>query len=65
MLKGRNEGRCGYVCFYKGKREEVHADTIYEAQQKAGLIFKTKKGWDIAIALAERDGVPVVHTAVN
>ena len=55
----------GYVCFYKGKRIEVYADSTYAAQQKAALLFKAKKSYEVNVILAEKDGKPVVHVAVN
>lgn len=55
----------GYVCFYKGKRIEVYADSTYAAQQKAALLFKAKKSYEVNVMLAEKDGEPVVHVAVN
>lgn len=58
-------GKNGYVAFYKDKRLELHADTKYEAQQKAAAHFKTKKSWDVAVELAETDGNQVTHTAVD
>lgn len=57
-----SDGRCGYVCFYKGQRIELHADTSYQARQKAERRFKfPKKPWDISVVLAECDGQQVVH----
>lgn len=44
----------GYVAFWKGKRIEVHANTAYEAQQKAAEQFgKRCKRWDVSVVLAE------------
>ena len=59
----------GYVCFWNGKRCEVHAETTYKAQQLAIPIFqgmpgrKKVKGHDITVSLAEKSGEQVVHTA--
>ena len=55
----------GYVCFWKSQRIEVYANTTYEAQQKAKVIFgaRCKKGYEINVVLAEKAGQPVVHTA--
>lgn len=50
-----------YLCFYKGKKIEVNADTSYAAQQKAAGIFKAKKTYLVSVVLAEKDGVPVKH----
>lgn len=55
----------GYIAFYKGRRTEVHADTLYEAQKKAAEFFKARKVYEVAIGLAEKDGVPVIHRAVD
>ena len=55
----------GYVCFYKGKRIEVYAETSYAAQQKAAAQFKARKPYEVNVMLAEKDGKPVVHVAVN
>lgn len=61
----------GYVTFYRGERLEVHADTTFEAQQKAQAEFQKKhprrkvKGYEVSVHLAEKAGQPVVHVAVN
>jgi hypothetical protein len=52
----------GYIAFYKGKRLEVHADSSYEAQQKAAAQFKTRKSYEVTVVLAERNDEQVVHT---
>lgn len=54
-----------YVAFYRTKRIEVEANTTYEAQQKAAVILKAKKSWEVTVMLAAKDGVPVTHVAVN
>jgi hypothetical protein len=57
----------GYVCFYKGKRLEVCAETIHQAQDKAVAEFQKAhprarvKSWDVAIMLAEKGSQQVVH----
>jgi hypothetical protein len=51
----------GYVCFYKGKRVEVYAETSYAAQQKAATLLKAKRIYEVAVCLAERDGEVVEH----
>lgn len=51
----------GYVCFYRGKRVEVYADSSYAAQQKAAALLKAKRTWDVAVVLAEKNGEVVVH----
>ena len=53
----------GYVCFYKGRKCEVHAETTFEAQKKAAVIFKAKKAYEITVVLAEKNGEQVTHTA--
>lgn len=53
----------GYVAFYRGKRIEVRANTSYEAQQKAAVILKAKKSYEVSVVLAEKGDTAVVHTA--
>jgi len=55
----------GYICFYKGKRIEVYAETSYQAQLKAAALFKAKKSYEVSVNLAEKNGVQVVHIAVD
>jgi hypothetical protein len=55
----------GYVCFYKGKRIEVYADSSYQAQTKAAEQFKTRKSYEVTVVLAEKDGEVYEHTAVS
>jgi hypothetical protein len=55
----------GYIAFYKGKRTEVYAATSYEAQKQAAEFFKARRSYEVRVMLAEKDGEPVVHTAVN
>ena len=57
----------GYVCFWNRQRVEVHAESSYEAQEKAVLLFqkntrKKVKGYDVAVMLAEKDGKQVTPT---
>ena len=56
----------GYVCFYRGKRHEVHAETSFAAQKLAAAHFNTRETYKVTVVLAERGeepGVPVVHVA--
>ena len=55
----------GYICFYKGKKIEVYADTSFHARIEACKTFKPKKDWQVEVVLAEKNGKPVVHTAIN
>ncbi len=55
----------GYVCFYKGKRVEVYADTSYAAQQKAAAMLKAKKSYEVTVMLAEKGGEVYEHTATS
>ena len=41
----------GYKCFYRGKECEVYADTSYNAQQKAAVIFKARKAYEVTVFL--------------
>ena len=51
----------GYVCFWKGKRHEVYAETTLKAQEAAAKFFKARRQWEVTVMLAEVDGRPVVH----
>jgi hypothetical protein len=50
-----------YECFWKSKRITVEADTSYQAQQKAQAILKAKKGYEITVMLAEKNGQAYIH----
>jgi nucleotide-binding universal stress UspA family protein len=55
----------GYICFYKDKRVEVHADSAYAAQCAVAKALRVsdKNRWKITVCLAERStGETVVHT---
>lgn len=52
----------GYVCFFKGKRIEVYANTSYDAQKKAAEIFRAKKSYEVTVVIAEKDGAPIIHS---
>lgn len=56
-----DQGSCGYVCFYNGKRVEVYADTTFQARQQVAKMLKVppKKQYMITVVLAERSGEPV------
>lgn len=53
----------GYICFFKGRKVEVRANTSFEAQQAAvvALKLKPKQRVDITVVLAEKDGQQVTH----
>lgn len=53
----------GYLAFYKGKKVEVYAETTAEAQDKAALLLKAKKRYDVHVVLCELNGEQYVHTA--
>ena len=56
----------GYIAFVEGQRHEVYADTAYEADQKARALYKGRKKYPrISVGLAEINGKPYVHTAVD
>jgi hypothetical protein len=46
----------GYIAFYRGKQVEVYAVSSYEAQQKAAVVFKARKSYEVTVMLAEKDG---------
>ena len=57
----------GYICFYKGLRFEVHAESLYAAKLKAIAHFKPKKNSEhlVSVHLAEKDGEPVTHSGAS
>jgi hypothetical protein len=60
-LSEANFQQFGYVCFYNGKRVEVHAPSSLDARNKVAAMLKVppKKQYLIAVKLAEKDGKPV------
>jgi hypothetical protein len=54
-----------YIAYYKGKQIAVSAATSYEAQQKAALVFKARKSYDVTVVLAAKEGAPVVHDGAS
>ena len=64
-LVEENEGKNGYIAFYKGKQMEVYADSSYEAQKKAAERFKAKKTYDVTVKLATKDCDQVVHKPLD
>lgn len=52
----------GYICLYRSKQCEVHANTTYEAQAKASAVFKAKKQHEVSVYLAEKNGEQVEHS---
>ena len=56
----------GYIAFVEGKRHEVLAETLAQASEKARALYKGRKKYPrINVMLAEKDGEPVIHTAVD
>lgn len=52
----------GYKAFYRGKAAEVLAKTAYEAQQKAAIVLKAKKSYEVTVVLCEKEGEQVTHS---
>jgi hypothetical protein len=55
-------GKNGYVAFYKGKKVDVNADTMYGAQKTAAKYFNAKKEYDVNVVLAEIDGKQYIQS---
>lgn len=55
----------GYIALFKERREEIFAETLWEAKTTALRMFKPSKRdeWRVIVQLAEVDGAPVVHKA--
>ena len=52
-----------YVGIYKGKRGECNASTKFIAQEILATFLGAKHGYDVAVALTEKDGKQVTHVA--
>lgn len=55
----------GYVCFYKGKRVEVYADSIFAAQQQGATLLRAKRAYEVTVVLAEKNGETVTHSTAE
>jgi hypothetical protein len=57
----------GYVAFFGGKRHELYAESLWDAKQKAIAHFRPRKKQEhmVSVVLAEVDGEPVTHIAVD
>ena len=57
----------GYICFYKNQRTEVYAETMFKAKDQAIKHFKVgpKQEQHVHVHLAEKNGEPVIHTAID
>ena len=50
-----------YICFYKNKQKMIYADTAFEAQEKAAILFKAKKSWEIHTVLVKVKDRPITQ----
>ena len=57
----------GYIGFYNGNTVEILAATLFEAKTKALAHFRAPKSKQhmVHVELAEKDGEPVTHVAVD
>lgn len=55
----------GYIALHRGRRWECRANTTFEAQKLAAAHWKVRRAYEITVMLAEKDGRPYVHTAVD
>lgn len=52
-----------YKAYYDGRTMDVQANTSYEAQCKAALLFRVgRKTWLVTVMLVAKDGEPVIHS---
>lgn len=59
---------CGYVCFYRGKRWECFAPTLWEAKLMAIAhwgVVKAKHAYAVHVMLAEKGGKTVIHSGAE
>ena len=47
-----------YIAFYRDKRLEIYATSSVAAQQKAAIMLKAKKTYEVSVYLAD-----IIHTA--
>ena len=59
------EGNNTYVAFYKGKQQDVKANTSLEAQKTAAAHFKAKKSWEVTVVLGKKGDEVVVHSTAE
>lgn len=59
-----SKSKNGYVCFYHGRRLEVYAESLYQAQCKVidGLKVPKSGIGRLSVTLAEKNGEQVEHT---
>ena len=65
-INSKQDGDCGYVFFYHGKRIELYAKTLFDAKQLAVAHFNPPKSKQHMVhgQIAEnQDGTPVHHVA--
>lgn len=55
----------GYKAFYKGRTCNVYANTSFEAQQKAALMLRAKKRYDVSVVICEKDGQQITHSTAS
>lgn len=57
----------GYIAILKGKKIEVRAESLLEAKKIAAQQLKATKRQlgMLVVMLAEKDGQPVIHRAVD
>jgi hypothetical protein len=68
--QGKGRQMFGYVCFWKGKRCEVHALRSFDAQELARQQFQKGtrakvKAYEVAVMLAEKNGETVTHSTTE
>jgi len=57
----------GYIAGYNGKTVEITASSLYAAKIAATMLLNAPKSkvHMVWVALAEKDGEPVIHMAVD
>ena len=58
----------GYICFYKGMRAEIRAETTRAAQLQAAALWRVKPSqvYKVSATLCEKaDGSQVIHVAID
>lgn len=58
----QGEGKNIYKAFYKGKEIDLRAESAYDAQKKAAVIFKAKKSYDVTVVVLSVGGKDITHS---
>ena len=66
-INSSNDGKCGYIAMFNGKKANVWADSSHQAQQRAIEHFKPAKSKRhmVHVYIATNEGTEVVHSTAS